>query len=81
MASSATLKASTRSNLGSRAARKLRRAGQIPVHLLAGDGKPALDLAIDSVEFMTARRGHVHLFDLDLNLCALVGDVHIDKHV
>ena len=66
MANSATLQATRREELGSRSARKLRRAGQIPVNLLPADGKPAINLSIDEVAFMAARRGHVHLFDLEV---------------
>ena len=81
MAKSATLKTAQRESLGSRAARKLRRAGRIPVNLLAADGKENVNLSIDQVEFMTARRGHVHLFDLDIDgklEAALVRDLQWD---
>ncbi len=67
MAKSATLKAAQRESLGSRSARNLRRVGRIPVNLLASDGKANVNLSIDQVEFMTARRGHVHLFDIDVD--------------
>ncbi len=61
----ATLKTSPREQLGTRATRKLRRQGQIPV-LLEGEGRPGLILMIDQSEFLAARRRHEHVFQLEL---------------
>ena len=66
MAQTATLDANPREKIGSRDARKLRRAGRIPVNLMAADGKPAAALSIDADEFLRLRRAHVHLYDLQI---------------
>jgi large subunit ribosomal protein L25 len=63
--SSAILKAEVRSKLGSRAARQIRSMGRIPATIQGGEGDH-LDISIDESEFWSARRHHVHLFDLEL---------------
>lgn len=56
-----------RTKVGSRDARKLRHEGRMVGCLqLSGDEKN-IDLHFDAREFETARRGHVHLFDLDID--------------
>jgi len=60
----ATLKTQLRSKVGTRAARILRLQGRIPASL-QGDGKPHVDLSIDEHEFLSARRHHEHVFQLD----------------
>ena len=62
---SATLKAIVRQAVGTRDARKLRAQGRIPASI-QGEGKDNVDLAIGEVEFLTARRHHEHLFDIEL---------------
>lgn len=52
-----------REKLGTRAAKKLRLQGMIPVSI-QGIGKPNLDAAINEDEFLTLRRAHEHVFDL-----------------
>ena len=52
-----------REELGTRAAKKLRLQGMIPVSI-QGIGKPNLDAAISENEFLTLRRAHEHVFDL-----------------
>ena len=67
MSQSATLKATVRDKVGSRSARKLRRDGQIPASLQTDGNKPHIDLSMDRDEFLTTRRQHVHLYDLDFD--------------
>lgn len=57
------LTAAVREKLGSRPSKYLRLQGRIPCSL-QGEGKGNLDFSIDSAEFASARRRHVHLFDL-----------------
>lgn len=64
MAQSATIKAKLRDKLGSHQARALRAAGRIPANLQSKDGSH-VDFSIDEREFLTTRRQHVHLYDLD----------------
>lgn len=66
MSSSITLASQKREKVGSRAARKLRAEGRVPAALQADADHAHIDLSIDEVAFLTARRKHVHLFDLDL---------------
>jgi len=61
----AKLQASSHVKLGSRDARKLRLQGKIPCSI-QGEGKDNVNVAIDSDEFMTARRHHEHLFDIEV---------------
>jgi len=62
----ATLKTQNRSKVGTRAARILRLQGRIPASL-QGDGKPHIDLSIDEHEFLSARRHHEHVFELEFD--------------
>ena len=67
MSSSQILKARKRPKLGSRHARNVRRDGHIPATIQPDARKSEhLDIAIDEVEFLAARRHHVHLFDIDV---------------
>ncbi|MEE8469068.1 MAG: 50S ribosomal protein L25 [Planctomycetota bacterium] len=66
MSSSASRNCSRRTKLGSRDSRKLRRAGRIPASLQAAGESAHVNLHLGSVEFLTSRRGHVHLYDLDI---------------
>jgi large subunit ribosomal protein L25 len=59
------LAAQPRTKLGSRYSRRLRASGRLPASI-QGEGKPNLDLSIDLAEFLTARRKHENLFDLQL---------------
>ena len=61
----AILKAEKR-NPGSRFARALRRGGRIPASIQHTPEAEHLDISIDEHEFMTARRKHVHLYDIDV---------------
>ena len=63
---SATLQATVREKLGSRWSRRLRLQGRIPCSI-QGEGKDNLDVSIDEEAFLTARRQHEHLFDLELD--------------
>lgn len=61
---SANITATKREKLGSRASRKLRLNGQIPCSLHA-EGHDPVAFSIDEATFLTARRAHAHLFDLE----------------
>jgi large subunit ribosomal protein L25 len=62
---STQLKGGRRESVGSRSARKLRADGRIPANI-QGEGKPHADIHIDSRAFLTARRHHEKMFDIDL---------------
>lgn len=66
MSNSETLQVTKRDKVGSRDSRKLRAAGRIPCSLQSNDEKENVNFHISEVEFSTARRSHVHLFDLDV---------------
>jgi len=66
---SATLHGTVRDKLGSRFSRVLRRQGRIPASI-QGEGKDSIHLSIDEDEFLTARRHHEHLFDIELGRSA-----------
>ncbi len=59
------LSAEVRDKVGSRAARKLRAAGRIPCSIQSTED-PVQSISIDEAEFMTARRQHEHLFDIQV---------------
>jgi large subunit ribosomal protein L25 len=61
----ATLKGNLRDKLGSRWARRLRMQGRLPA-CVQGEGKGNLNIEIDEDTFLTARRDHEHLFDIEL---------------
>ncbi|MFT7677297.1 MAG: large subunit ribosomal protein L25 [Planctomycetota bacterium] len=67
MSSSATLASTKRDKVGSRSARALRNAGRVPASLQADADHPHIDLSVDEYAFLTARRQHAHLFDLDFD--------------
>jgi large subunit ribosomal protein L25 len=64
---STTLSALTRDRVGTRASRKLRAEGRIPATLQGGGAAPHVDLSIDEEEFLTTRRHHEHLYELQLD--------------
>jgi large subunit ribosomal protein L25 len=70
MSKSQVLKTELRTRKGTRHARALRDRGQIPACLLAEGKAPSVEFSIGAHDFMTARRHHVHLFEL-----AIGGDV------
>lgn len=63
---STTLKAEVRAKVGTRSARALRSQGRIPGNLQGGTGAPHIDLSIDEDEFLTARRHHQHLYEIEV---------------
>jgi large subunit ribosomal protein L25 len=67
MSSSASLSCGRRTKVGSRDARKLRRDGRIPASLQSEGDHPHVNLHLGTVEFLTSRRAHVHLYDLDID--------------
>lgn len=80
MAQSATIQAQPREKAGSLHARALRAAGRIPANLQSNDGAH-IDFSIDEREFLTTRRRHVHLYDLDFGgrtESAVVRELHWD---
>jgi len=66
MSQSQTLKAEARTRKGTRHARSLRQRGQIPACLLSDGQTPSVEFSIDAHTFMTARRHHVHLFEIEI---------------
>ena len=66
MASSANLACELREQLGSRASRKLRAQGRTIASIQTDGEKPHLDIHFDEDDFLTSRRQHVHLYDLEV---------------
>jgi large subunit ribosomal protein L25 len=66
MSQAKTLKAEPRTRKGTRHARALRQQGQIPACLLSDGTAAAVEFSIEAHAFMTARRHHVHLFELEI---------------
>jgi large subunit ribosomal protein L25 len=78
---STTLKAEVRAKVGTRSARALRAQGRIPGNLQGGAVAPHIDLSIDEDEFLTARRHHQHLYELQIGgkvETALIEDLQWD---
>lgn len=67
MSASETLQCQKRDVVGSRAARRLRRAGRIPASLQSDGEHPHVDLSVDADAFLGSRRRHVHLYELDID--------------
>ncbi|HVS11076.1 MAG TPA: 50S ribosomal protein L25, partial [Planctomycetota bacterium] len=63
---STRLNAERRERTGTRHSRSLREEGRIPA-VLQGGGKPNLEVSIPEEEFLTTRRRHEHLYDLELD--------------
>jgi large subunit ribosomal protein L25 len=63
----ALLRSEKREKLGTRASQALRAAGRIPSTLEWLGAEPHVDLSIDETEFLTARRQHQHVFELQLD--------------
>jgi len=61
------LKALVREKVGSRSARKLRAEGQLPASLQADGDHDHVNIAISEYDFLSARRHHIHLYDLDID--------------
>ncbi len=61
----ANLTGAVREKKGTRSAKKLRLQGKIPASI-QGEDKPNVDIALDEREFLTARRQHEHLFDIEI---------------
>lgn len=66
MSESTVLKAQVREKLGSRAARKLRSEGRIPASIPTDGEHDHVNLHLDEREFLSSRRHHVHLYDIDI---------------
>ncbi len=66
MSASATLQAVLRDKVGSRDARKLRSEGRLPCSLQADKDHEHVNFHIDLSEFLTTRRAHAHLYDLEM---------------
>ena len=65
MTTAATLRAEKRATFGSRTSRKLRDAGRIPA-TIQGAGKDNVAFSIEVREFLTHRRRHAHIYEVDL---------------
>lgn len=61
----AILKCAVRTKVGSRDSRTLRALGRMVASLQADSDNDHVNLHFDEASFHTARRGHVHLFDLE----------------
>jgi len=68
----ANLKAEMRTQLGTRHARNLRGEGKIPCAIGAEGKHPHADVAIVEHDFLSARRRHAHLYELECG-----GDKHL----
>ena len=67
MSSSETITCNKRQKLGSRDARALRAIGRIPASLQSPDAEPNINLHLAENDFLSSRRHHVHLYDLDID--------------
>lgn len=61
------LSCEVRDKLGSRSARRLRAYGRMVASLQADEGHEHVNVHFDEASFHRLRRGHVHLFDLEIN--------------
>lgn len=66
MAKSETIQANLRERVGSRHARKLRAAGQIPAVLDPDGANAHVDISLDKHTFLATRRHHTHLYDIQV---------------
>jgi large subunit ribosomal protein L25 len=64
MSKTQVLKTELRTKKGTRHARALRGRGMIPACLLSDGTAPTVDFCISEHEFLTARRHHVHVYEL-----------------
>ncbi|HPF14591.1 MAG: 50S ribosomal protein L25 [Planctomycetes bacterium] len=81
MSSSAKLKAELRTKLGSRDARRLRNEGRLPCSLQADANHEHVNFHLDLMDFLTTRRAHAHLYDLEIGgkvQAALVRELQYD---
>ena len=72
MSKSEILTCLRREQLGTRPARKLRAQGRIPASLQAAGKDLHVDFSVDEREFLSTRRRHTHLYDLE------IGDLRSD---
>ncbi len=63
---SANLNGAVRDKLGSRFARKLRLQGRVPASI-QGENKDNVHFSFEEAAFLTARRHHEHLFDIQMD--------------
>jgi len=63
---STQLKVQKREAVGTRHSRKLREQGRIPASVQALADEPHIDISIDEADFMSARRAHEHVYDLEI---------------
>ncbi|MEL6431122.1 MAG: 50S ribosomal protein L25 [Planctomycetota bacterium] len=63
----AVLQCAVRNKVGSRDSRVLRALGRMVASLQADSDHPHVNLHFDEASFHTARRAHVHLFDLEFD--------------
>ncbi|MAF66069.1 MAG: 50S ribosomal protein L25 [Planctomycetes bacterium] len=66
MSSSEILQGDPRTQLGTRASRRLRADGRIPASLQADDESPHVDFSVDERLFLASRRHHTHLYDIEV---------------
>jgi large subunit ribosomal protein L25 len=63
---STVLNTQPREKVGTRSARKLRANGRIPANLQSEGEGAHVDISIDEAEFLTTRRRHEHLYELEV---------------
>ena len=63
---STVLNTQPREKVGTRSARKLRANGRIPANLQSEVEGTHVDISIDEAEFLTTRRRHEHLYELEI---------------
>jgi len=63
---STVLTTQPREKVGTRTARKLRASGRIPANLQSEGEGTHVDISIDEAEFLTTRRRHEHLYELEV---------------
>ncbi len=66
MSSSSNLKGEIRDKVGSRSSRALRSESRIPCTIQADKDHEHLNFHLDQAEFLTSRRQHTHLYDLEM---------------
>ena len=63
---STVLTTQPREKVGTRSAKKLRASGRIPANLQSQGEGSHVDISIDEAEFLTTRRKHEHLYELEV---------------
>ena len=81
MKKSETLKAEMREKLGTRGAKKLRAEGRIPASITSDTRGAHLDFHIDAHHFMTTRRHHTHLYEIEFGKGGGAGETAVVREL